>query len=77
LAYRFPGFTCISVNEVAAHGIPSSNKVLKNGDLVNIDVSVELDGYWSDNGCSFVLGGGLFSFIRSGKRIQNYTKRGN
>ena len=60
LAYRFPGFTCISVNEVAAHGIPSSNKVLKNGDLVNIDVSVELDGYWSDNGCSFVLGEDYF-----------------
>ena len=60
LAYRFPGFTCISVNEVAAHGIPSSNKVLKNGDLVNIDVSVELDGYWSDNGCSFILGEDYF-----------------
>ncbi len=60
LAYRFPGFTCISVNEVAAHGIPSSNKVLKTGDLVNIDVSVELDGYWSDNGCSFILGEDIF-----------------
>ncbi|KRD58756.1 methionine aminopeptidase [Flavobacterium sp. Root935] len=54
--YGFPGFTCISVNEEAAHGIPSENKILKEGDLINIDVSAELDGFWSDNGGSFVLG---------------------
>ncbi|RFC53624.1 type I methionyl aminopeptidase [Brumimicrobium aurantiacum] len=54
--YRFPGYTCISVNEEAAHGIPSDQKILKEGDLVNIDVSAELDGFWSDNGGSFVLG---------------------
>jgi len=56
LTYNFPGYTCISVNEEAAHGIPSAGKILKEGDLVNIDVSAELDGYWSDNGGSFVLG---------------------
>jgi methionyl aminopeptidase len=56
LTYNFPGHTCISVNEEAAHGIPSADKVLKEGDLVNIDVSAELNGYWSDNGGSFVLG---------------------
>ncbi|MBN3583390.1 type I methionyl aminopeptidase [Algoriphagus aestuarii] len=54
--YKFPGYTCISVNEVAAHGIPSEKTVLKEGDLVNIDVSAELNGFWSDNGGSFVLG---------------------
>ncbi|MBU2913940.1 type I methionyl aminopeptidase [Reichenbachiella agariperforans] len=54
--YDFPGFTCISVNEEAAHGIPSKNKILKEGDLINIDVSAELNGFWSDNGGSFVLG---------------------
>lgn len=54
--YGFPGFSCISVNEVAAHGIPSEHKILKEGDLINIDVSAELDGFWSDNGGSFVLG---------------------
>ena len=54
--YDFPGYTCISVNEAAAHGIPSTNKILKEGDLINIDVSAELDGFWSDNGGSFVLG---------------------
>lgn len=56
LTYEFPGYTCISVNNEFCHGIPSDNTILKEGDLVNIDVSAELDGFWSDNGCSFVLG---------------------
>jgi methionyl aminopeptidase len=56
LTYGFPGWTCISVNNEIAHGIPSEKKVLKEGDLVNIDVSAELNGFWSDNGGSFVLG---------------------
>jgi len=54
--YGFPGYTCISLNHEAAHGIPSERKILKEGDLINIDVSAELDGFWSDNGGSFVLG---------------------
>lgn len=56
LAYGFPGCTCISVNNEFCHGIPSDNRILKEGDLINIDVSAELDGFWSDNGNSFVLG---------------------
>lgn len=56
LTYDFPGWTCISVNNEIAHGIPSESTILKNGDLVNIDVSAELDGFWADNGGSFVLG---------------------
>ncbi|MEK8131420.1 type I methionyl aminopeptidase [Paenibacillus filicis] len=50
----FPGTTCISVNQEAAHGIPGSKK-LKAGDVINIDVSAELDGYYADAGHSFVL----------------------
>lgn len=56
LTYGFPGWTCISTNHEIAHGIPSVHKILQEGDLVNIDVSAELDGYWADNGGSFVLG---------------------
>lgn len=56
LTYGFPGWTCISVNNEFCHGIPSETRVLNEGDLVNIDVSAELDGFWSDNGGSFVLG---------------------
>jgi methionyl aminopeptidase len=54
--YKFPGWTCISVDNEFCHGIPSSKKVLQEGNLINIDVSAELGGFWSDNGASFVLG---------------------
>jgi methionyl aminopeptidase len=57
--YGFPGWTCISLNNEVAHGIPASGKILQEGDLVNIDVSAELNGYWADNGGSFVLGADL------------------
>lgn len=56
LTYGFPGFTCISVNNEFCHGIPSDKKIVDEGDLINIDVSAELDGFWSDNGGSFVIG---------------------
>lgn len=56
ITYKFPGFTCISVNNEFCHGIPSDKRILCEGDLINIDVSAELDGFWSDNGNSFVLG---------------------
>jgi methionyl aminopeptidase len=56
LAYGFPGVTCISVNDRIAHGIPSRKCVLSAGDLVNIDVSAELAGYWADTGASYPVG---------------------
>ncbi len=56
LTYGFPGWTCISVGNEFCHGIPSGKRILKEGDLINIDVSAELDGFWADNGASFVLG---------------------
>lgn len=56
VTYQFPGWTCISVNNEFCHGIPSARRILQEGDLVNIDVSAELNGFWSDNGNSFVLG---------------------
>lgn len=61
VTYNFPGWTCISVNNEVAHGVPSYAKILKEGDLVNIDVSAELGGYWGDNGGSFVLGEDIHS----------------
>ena len=54
VTYDFPGYTCISVNEEAAHGIPSSRQILA-GDVVNIDVSAELDGYFGDKGGTFLV----------------------
>jgi methionyl aminopeptidase len=72
LTYGFPGHTCISVNEVAAHGIPSADNILKESDLVNIDVSAEVNGYWADNGGSFVLGEDLHGhgkLVEASKKI--------
>jgi methionyl aminopeptidase len=60
LTYGFPGWTCISVNNEFCHGIPSDKTILNEGDLINIDVSAELDGFWSDNGGSFVLGADIY-----------------
>jgi methionyl aminopeptidase len=54
LFYGFPATTCISVNDVAAHGIPGAY-ALKAGDLVNIDVSAELGGFVADTGGSFTV----------------------
>ena len=51
-AYGFPGATCISVNEEIAHGIPGP-RVIRAGDLVNIDVSASKNGYFADTGASF------------------------
>jgi methionyl aminopeptidase len=53
--YRFPGATCISVNREVAHGIPG-DRVIRKGDLVNIDVSAELDGYYADTGFTVPFG---------------------
>jgi methionyl aminopeptidase len=68
--YDFPGFTCISVNEEVAHGIPGS-RVLQEGDLVNIDVSGSKNGYYADTGLSFVVGDGdpiLFKICEVAKK---------
>lgn len=46
--HGFPKSVCISVNEVICHGIPSDEKVLKEGDIVNIDVTVIKDGFHGD-----------------------------
>lgn len=54
LVYDFPGATCISINEQAAHGVPG-DRIIRAGDVVNIDVSAELDGYFADTGGTRVV----------------------
>jgi methionyl aminopeptidase len=68
--YNFPGATCISVFPAIAHGIPGA-QVLAAGQLVNIDVSAEKDGYFADTGASFVLKASnksLDTLCRDGRR---------
>lgn len=70
LTYGFPGATCISVFPDIAHGVPGE-RVLRAGDLVNIDVSAEKDGYFADTGASFVMApkaAKLERLARDGKR---------
>lgn len=52
----YPKSVCTSVNEVVCHGIPSSDEILRDGDIVNIDCSTELDGYFSDSSRMFCIG---------------------
>ncbi len=57
LNYRgFPKSVCTSVNHVICHGIPDDSKVLKKGDILNIDVTVIKDGYHGDTSKMFILG---------------------
>jgi len=55
LTYDFPGFTCISVNDEIVHGIPGP-RVLQFGDLVTLDVTLELDGYMADSARTVAVG---------------------
>ncbi len=52
----FPKASCISLNEVVCHGIPSESIVLKEGDIVNIDVTTILNGYYGDTSTMFLIG---------------------
>jgi methionyl aminopeptidase len=57
LGYRgFPKSVCTSINQVVCHGIPSEKKVLKNGDIINIDVTVIKDGWHGDTSKMFAVG---------------------
>lgn len=52
----FPKSTCTSINEVICHGIPSSERVLKEGDIINVDVTTILNGYYSDASRMYTVG---------------------
>ena len=52
----FTGSACISINSELIHGIPSKKKIIKDGDIVSVDVTVEYDGYNGDNAYTFMVG---------------------
>ena len=57
LGYRgFPKSVCTSINQVVCHGIPSDKKILKNGDIINIDVTVIKDGWYGDTSKMYTVG---------------------
>jgi methionyl aminopeptidase len=56
--YRgFRGNACISINEELIHGIPSKKRLLKDGDIISVDVGAYLDGWHGDNAATFAVGG--------------------
>lgn len=54
--HGFPKSICTSINEVVCHGIPSADQVLKDGDIINIDVTPIVDGYYGDTSRTFFVG---------------------
>lgn len=54
--YGFPKSTCISINEEVVHGIPSNNRIIKEGDIVSVDVGASLNGFHGDGARSFIIG---------------------
>jgi methionyl aminopeptidase len=54
--HGFPKSICTSINEVVCHGIPHAKQILKDGDIINIDVTPILDGYYGDTSRTFFVG---------------------
>lgn len=54
--HGFPAAVCTSRNRVVCHGIPSAREILEPGDILNVDVTTELDGYHGDTSATFVIG---------------------
>lgn len=52
----FPKSVCTSINNVVCHGIPNSKQILKNGDIINVDCTTILDGYYADASRMFIIG---------------------
>ena len=53
---NFPGAVCISVNDEVIHGVPSKKRIIRDGDLVSLDVGIDLNGYISDTTHSLLIG---------------------
>ena len=66
----FPKSVCTSVNNVICHGIPDENEILKEGDIINVDVSTILNGYYSDASRMFTIG----QISPDAKKIVRVTK---
>lgn len=69
--YGFPATACISINDEVIHGIPSKNCVLKDGDIVSIDLGAKVDGYNGDNAATFAAG----EIPANAKRLCDVTEK--
>ncbi len=69
--YDFPATACISINDEVIHGIPSKKRVIKEGDIVSIDLGAKVDGYNGDNAATFAAG----DITESAKRLCSVTEK--
>jgi methionyl aminopeptidase len=69
--YGFPGAICISLNEEIVHGIPSAKRILREGDLVKLDVGVKLEGYYTDASITVPVG----QIDQETQRLLDVTRR--
>ena len=70
LNYRgFPKSCCVSPNNVVCHGVPSAQVRLKSGDIVNVDISLELEGFFGDTSMSFIVGGRSKPYLQKLVRV--------
>ncbi len=69
--YDFPATACISINDEVIHGIPSKKRVIKEGDIVSIDLGAKVDGYNGDNAATFAAG----KISESAKRLCDVTEK--
>ena len=69
--YGFPGSVCVSINDEIVHGIPSRRRVLKDGDIISIDVGVKYDGYHTDSATTVAVG----SVPDESQRLLDVTER--
>jgi methionyl aminopeptidase len=74
--HGFPKSICTSVNNVVCHGIPSEKEILKDGDIVNVDVTVLLDGYHGDTSATFIVGNADEAVKNLVLRTENALYRG-
>ena len=72
----FPKSICTSINNVVCHGIPSEKEILKDGDIINIDVTAKLDGYHGDTSKTYLVGDVNEEVKYFVKRTENAMYRG-
>lgn len=68
--YGFPASACISLNEEIVHGIPSAKRVLKDGDLITVDIGVHYGGFHTDSAWTYAVGG----ITKEAKKLMEVTE---
>lgn len=66
----FPKHICTSINDVVCHGVPNAHDILQDGDIINVDATTMLDGYYADASRMFMIG----SISNEAKRLVEITK---